>query len=63
MPKKKNEVLCVEDLRHAEYYGMQNTFDKLYAKSKAGEKFTNLMDIILSRENILLAYRNSKANV
>ena len=63
MPKKKQEkLLCVEALRHSEYYGMQETFDDLYAKSAAGEKFTNLMDLILSRENILLAYRNIKAN-
>ena len=62
MPKNKNEILCVEDLRHAEYYEMQNTFDDLYAKSKNGDTFTHLMDIILSRENILLAYRNIKAN-
>ena len=53
MPKNKNETLCVEDLRHAEYYEMQNTFDDLYAKSKNGDIFTHLMDIILSRENIL----------
>ena len=63
MPKKKQEkLLCVEALRHSEYYGMQEVFDDLYAKSVAGEKFTNLMDLILSRENLLLAYRNIKAN-
>lgn len=63
MPKKKQEkFLCVEALRHSEYYGMQETYDDLYAKSAAGEKFTNLMDLILSRDNILLAYRNIKAN-
>ena len=63
MPKKKQEkLLCVEALRHSEYYGMQEIFDNLYAKSAAGEIFTNLMDLILSRENILLAYRNIKAN-
>jgi len=63
MPKKKQEkLLCVDDLRHAEYYGMQNVFDKLYAKSASGENFTNLMGLILSRENILLAYRNIKTN-
>ena len=39
MPKNKNETLCVEDLRHAEYYEMQNTFDDLYAKSKNGDIF------------------------
>ena len=58
----KNKALCVEDLRHAEYYEMQNIFDDLYAKSKNGDIFTNLTNIILSRENILLAYRNIKAN-
>ena len=61
MPKEVKS-LCVDDLRHAEYYGMQPVFDELYRKSKDGEKFTNLMDIILKRENILLAYRNIKAN-
>ena len=63
MPKEKaHKMLSVDDLRHAEYYGMQKTFDELYARSKAGEKFSNLMDIILSRDNILLAYRNIKTN-
>ena len=61
MPKKAKS-LCVEDLRHAEYYGMQQVFDDLYQRSKDGERFTNLMEIILKRENILLAYRNIKAN-
>lgn len=52
----------MDDLRHAEYYGMQSVFDALYAKSNSGKTFTNLMDIILKRENILLAYRNIKTN-
>ena len=41
---------------------MQQTYDDLYAKSKNGELFPKLMDIVLSRENILLAYRNIKSN-
>lgn len=61
MPKIKQEP-SVDSLRHAEYYGMQQTYDDLYAKSKNGELFLRLMDIVLSRENILLAYRNIKAN-
>lgn len=61
MPKK-SKTLCVDDLRHAEYYGMQSTFDELYQKSQNGEVFENLMDLILNRDNILLAYRNIKAN-
>lgn len=59
---KAKKLLCVDDLRHNEYYGMQETFDNLYARAKAGEEFTDLMDIILQRENILLAYRNIKQN-
>ena len=63
MPKEKDEKsLCMSGLRHAEYYGMQEVFDGLYAKSSKNETFTNLMNIILKRENILLAYRNIKSN-
>lgn len=61
MPKGSRN-LCVDDLRHAEYYGMQPTFDELYQRSRDGGIFDNLMDLILSRDNILLAYRNIKAN-
>ncbi len=55
-PKKVNK------LRHAEYYDMQDTFDALFAKSENGEIFSQLMEVILSRDNILLAYRNIKKN-
>ena len=55
-PKKVN------NLRHAEYYDMQETFDGLYAKALQGGTFDNLMDLIFSRDNILLAYRNIKGN-
>ena len=49
-------------LRHSEYYGLQSCFDELYAKSKQGDVFTNLIEIISSEENIRLAYRNIKRN-
>ena len=64
MPKEREskKLLCVDDLRHNEYYGMQEIFDDLYARSKNGEDFTDLMSIVLKRENILLAYRNIKTN-
>lgn len=62
MPKERKKSLCMDALRHAEYYGMQQTFDTLYAKSKAGEVFTGLMKQILNQDNIMLAYRNIKAN-
>ena len=60
--KQQKNLLCVDDLRHAEYYQMQNTFDDLYSKGKDGGIFEDLMPLILSRENILLAYRNIKSN-
>lgn len=66
MPSEKANVtskqLSVDSIRHAEYYGMQETFDILYARSKSGDVFDDLMSIVLSRENILLAYRNMKSN-
>ncbi len=62
MPKEKEEQLCVTNIRYSEYYGMQETFDRLYAESKDGKIFTDLMKIILSDENIMLAYRTIKSN-
>jgi len=61
MPNR-DKNLCVDDLRYAEYYGIQPVFDELYRKSKNGEIFDNLMEIILETDNILLAYRNIKTN-
>ena len=49
-------------LRHAEYYDLTSVLDGLYAKSKANGTFTKLMPLIISEENILLAYRNIKRN-
>jgi hypothetical protein len=67
MPNKsekatKQEMLSVTTARYTEYYDMQPLFDELYAKSKNGEVFENLTDMIFSRQNILLAYRNIKSN-
>ena len=62
MPKGRRVSLCMDTQRHAEYYGMQQAFDELYAESKAGEKFTDLMEMVLSQDNIMLAYRNIKTN-
>ncbi len=53
---------CVDYLRHAEYYDLVPTFDELYAKSSRKEEFKDLMGLILSRQNIMLAYRELKAN-
>jgi len=41
---------------------MTQTFDELYAKSKKGNIFEDLMSTIMSDENIKLAYRNIKNN-
>jgi len=41
---------------------MTERFSQLYIKSKNGESFDKLYDIIISRENILLAYRSIKTN-
>lgn len=41
---------------------MQLCFDKLYARSVNGQNFYNLMELIISNENIRLAYRNIKRN-
>lgn len=49
-------------LRHNEYYNMQEIFDALYDSSCNNKVFKNLIDIIKSEENILLAYRNIKKN-
>lgn len=60
--KPKNKQLCIDALRHAEYYGLQDTFDTLYQQSTQGKIFSSLVSMIFSKENILLAYRNIKTN-
>lgn len=61
-PKGVLPMTKQKKLRHLEYYDLQNYLDNLYAKSKQGELFTNLMELITSEENIWLAYRNIKRN-
>lgn len=51
-----------KQLRHNEYYNMQEIFDSLYSSSLKGRNFKNLIDIIKLEENIKLAYRNIKKN-
>ncbi|MED4400265.1 group II intron reverse transcriptase/maturase [Metabacillus fastidiosus] len=41
---------------------MQGIFDEFYRISANGSKLNNLMEVITSRENILLAFRNIKKN-
>lgn len=40
--KKEKQLLCEDNLRHNEYYGMQSTIDNLYQASANGEVFTDL---------------------
>lgn len=54
--KKKNV------LRYNEYYDIQEVFDELYARAQKGQVFYNLYDIVISKENICLAYRTIKSN-
>ena len=51
-----------QKLRNNEYYDTQKIYDILYSKAQQNQKFNNLYDIIISSENILLAYRNIKRN-
>lgn len=60
--KQSKKPKKVNNLRYAEYYDMQETFDGLFAKASQGDAFDNLTDLIFSRDNILLAYRNIKGN-
>ena len=55
-------TLKKQKLRNNEYYGTQEMFDDLYIKSELGYMFQNLMELIESENNILLAYRNIKKN-
>lgn len=55
-------TLKKQKLRNNEYYGTQEMFDDLYTKSKSRYMFQNLIELIGSKNNILLAYRNIKKN-
>lgn len=52
----------ISALRNIEYYDFQEVLDRLYADSESSKKFKNLMGLITSPQNILLAYRNIKKN-
>ena len=44
------------------YYGLQDLQDKLYAESLKNKEFYNIMQYIMSEDNIKLAYRAIKTN-
>lgn len=60
--RESHELKKRQLLRNNEYYDMQNVFDELYENSKRNFTFKDLMNIISSRQNILLAFRNIKKN-
>lgn len=55
-PQKKQK------LRNAEYFGLQESLDRLYDQSMENCKFTALMEMVTTDENILMAYRNISKN-
>lgn len=55
-PQKKQK------LRNAEYFGLQESLDRLYAQSAKNHKFAALMEMVTTDENILMAYRNISKN-
>jgi len=59
---KEKPRLKKQKLRNNEYYGLQQTFDELHKKAVDECTFNDLMQIIMSEDNILLAYRNIKHN-
>lgn len=56
---KKTENKTVRNL---DYYGLQQKYDELYKQSTDNKELTKLFDLIISEENIALAYRNIKTN-
>lgn len=56
--RKGNNTSVSTTLQHAEYYDIQKVFDDLYQRSENNAtKGVNLYKYIISKENILLAYR------
>ena len=51
-----------QKLRNSEYYNTQEMLDSLYEQSKKGKTFNKLVELITSKENVELAYRNIKKN-
>lgn len=49
-------------LRYNEYFNMQSIFDELYQQSRNNNNFYKLIEIIGSKQNIRLAYRNLRSN-
>ena len=59
---KPNVIKKKQKLRNNEYYDTQALFDELFSQSCKGKNFKTLYNLIVSEENIKLAYRNIKNN-
>ena len=55
-------MLKKDKLRYNEYFDMQCIFDDLYQQSRNNNNFYKLVEVIGSKQNIRLAYRNLKGN-
>jgi group II intron reverse transcriptase/maturase len=62
MPVLTSEQPKRSKIRFTEYYDQQNVLDGLYADSLDNNTFNNLLPLIISVENIKLAYRTIKGN-
>lgn len=62
MASDLDKVIKNKLLRNNEYYDSQQILDELYARSKRGDNFNELMKYICDDRNIKLAYRNIKRN-
>lgn len=60
--QEQKDTCKINKLRYAEYYGQQSILDNLFKESSEGKIFNNLMNLITSNENILMAYRSIKRN-
>ncbi|MDY5741836.1 MAG: group II intron reverse transcriptase/maturase [Lachnospiraceae bacterium] len=56
------QTLKQSKIRYTEYYDLQKVLDDLYEDSSKNKVFSNLMELITSRENMKLAYRSIKGN-
>lgn len=54
--------MSANGIRYKQYYESGETQNKLYESSKTGGNFKDLLELILSDKNIMLAYRNIKKN-
>lgn len=56
------KTLKRKQLRNNEYYDVQGGYDQLYENARDNANFTHLIKLVMSAENIKLAYRNIKNN-